>query len=338
MKAYQIISGAGLDSLKIVDFASRPLGDHDVRVAMRAAALNHRDLKFAEGHYIPPPSEPRIPLCDGVGEVVEVGGAVTRLSVGDRVIPTYWPDWIDGAGQAETTRATFGAHIDGTLTEELVIDQEALVHAPAGLDDAGAATITCAGVTAWNALFVHGDLKPGATVMILGTGGVSIWALQLAHAAGLHPIVTSSSDDKLARADAMGARATINYRVTPEWQREALRLTDGRGVDAVVEVGGRDTLPQSIEAVRYGGRVVVIGGLSGFDGAGVAPGALVGGAKTLVGMSVGNRRSTEDLVRFIEVSGIKPVVDHVFAFAEARAAYDHLAAGRAFGKVVTSIA
>ena len=336
-RGYRLRSGAGLAGLRVDDLRPQPLGDHEVRVAVRAAALNYRDLMYARGQYGKTPDHALVPLADGAGHVTEVGGAVTRFAPGERVITNFFPDWIDGEGSPKETAVSYGAQRDGVLSEELVAHEDGLVRAPQSVSDAGAAAIPCAGVTAWNALFVQGEARPGATVLMLGTGGVAIWALQLAHAAGLHPIVTSSSDEKLARAEALGARGLVNYTRTPEWQDEVLRMTGGHGADLVLEVGGEDTLPRSIAATRYGGRVIVIGGLTGFGGAGVAPGSLIGGTKTLSGIMVGSRRMTEDLVRFIEVNGIQPVVDREFAFADARAAYEYLEAGRAFGKVVVRI-
>ena len=337
MKAYTLSSGAGIAELRLGERPQQPLGAHDVRVAIRAAALNSRDLQFARGVYSDPPDHAIVPLGDGVGEVTEIGASVTRFLPGDRVITTYWPDWISGEGSPEKTTVSYGAQIDGTLAEELVADEEGLVRAPEGLGDAAAASIPCAGVTAWNGLFVQGAAKPGSTVLIQGTGGVAIWALQLAHAAGLFPIATSSSDEKLGRAEALGARALINYRKTPEWQDEVVRLTDGRGVDLVLEVGGVDTLARSVAAAAFGGSVIVIGGLSGFGGTSISPGSLIGGMKRLAGVKVGSRSTTEDLVRFLDVSGIEPVIDREFGFSEARAAYEHLEAGRAIGKTIVNI-
>ncbi len=337
MKSYRLLAGSGAAGLQAGEEPSMPLGDHDVRVSMAAAALNFRDLRFAKGQSACRPDHAIVPLSDGVGRVAEVGPSVTRFAPGDRVITTFFPAWTDGPATREGVAISFGAQIDGTLREELVANEDGLTRAPAGLGDAGAATITCAGVTAWNAVFEAGVAKQGDTVLILGTGGVAIWALQLAAAAGLHPIVTSSSDEKLARAEALGARGVVNYRKVPEWQHEVLRLTGGRGADVVLEVGGENTIPRSIVASRFGGTVVVIGGLSGFGGARVEPGSLSGAAKRLVGISVGNRTMTDDLVRFIDLHGVQPVVDRTFPFADARAAYEHLDAGRAFGKVVVSV-
>nr|WP_199743202.1 NAD(P)-dependent alcohol dehydrogenase [Sphingomonas ginsenosidivorax] len=305
-------------------------------MAIGAAALNFRDQMFADGNYGVPAGNIVVPLSDGAGEVVEIGGAVTRVKVGDHVMPGFWPKWVDGDIAPDKVAGAFGAQFDGTLAEELVTDEQALTITPAGLSMVEAATIPCAGVTAWNALFVRGNLKPGATVLLLGTGGVSVWALQLAHAAGLRPIITSSSDAKLAQARALGAVETINYATHPEWQDEVTRLTDGRGVDLVVEVGGKGTMPRSVAATRLGGTVIVVGARAGVQEGGVDPGALIGGAKTLAGIMVGSRAMQEDLVRFIEATGIRPVIDRRFAFTDALDAYRHLQTG-AFGKVVIDV-
>jgi len=231
MKAFELASGAGINALRLVDRPVGALGPHEVRVDMAAAALNFRDLMFADGNYGVPAGEVVIPLSDGAGEVIEIGAAVTRVRIGDRVIFGFWPQWEDGEIGSEKVAGSFGAQFDGTLAEQVVADEQALTIAPVGMSAAEAASVACAGVTAWNALFVRGALKPGATVLLLGTGGVSIWALQLAHAAGLRPIIISSSEDKLARAKQLGAVGTVNYLTTPDWQHEVKRLTDGVGVD-----------------------------------------------------------------------------------------------------------
>jgi NADPH:quinone reductase-like Zn-dependent oxidoreductase len=197
--------------------------------------------------------------------------------------------------------------------------------------------LPCAGVTAWNALFVAGAVKPGGSVLLLGTGGVSLWGLQLARAAGVFTIVTSSQDEKLERARALGANATVNYRTSPEWQDEVLRLTEGAGVDVVVEVGGEGTLARSLKAAGPGGAIVVIGRVSGGGGVSIEPGALIGGAKRLTGITAGSRAMLEQLVRFVDVNTIAPAVDKVFPFDEAPAAYEYLAGGRHFGKVVVDL-
>lgn len=337
MKAYQILVGAGPGGLKQVERESTALGPNDIRVLLSAAAMNYRDLSFARGQFYNPPNYPLIPLVDGCGEVAATGASVTRFKVGDRVIPNYYPQWIDGMLSLAKTGISFGAQIDGTLAEELVSNEEHFVLAPRSLDALAASTLTCAGLTAWNALFVAGATKPGASVLLLGTGGVSLWALQLAKAAGLFAIITSSQDEKLERARALGADATINYRTTPEWQDDVVGLTGGQGVDLVVEVGGEGTLARSLKATGVGGTVVVIGRVSGGGGVSIEPGALIGGAKRLVGITAGSRVMLEQLVRFIDVNKIAPTVDKVFGFNEARAAYEYQQAGQHFGKIVIDV-
>lgn len=337
MKAYELTSAAGIEGLRLVDRPRVSLSANAVRVKIGAVALNFRDQMFADGTYGVPAGEVVIPLSDGSGEVIEIGNAVTRVRVGDRVMPSFWPEWVDGDVTPDKVAGSFGAQFDGTLAEELIADEQALTVAPAGFSAAEAATLPCAGVTAWNALFVRGNLKPGATVLLLGTGGVSVWALQLAHAAGLRPIVTSSSDEKLARARQLGAVETINYAANPEWQDEVLRLTGARGVDLVVEVGGKDTMPRSVAATRLGGTIVVVGARAGGKGSGVEPGTLIGGIKALAGIMVGSRAMLEDLVRFVETTGIRPVIDRSFVFEDALSAYRHMQTG-AFGKVVIDVA
>jgi NADPH:quinone reductase-like Zn-dependent oxidoreductase len=337
MKTYQIRAGAGIAGLERSEAHSKPLGPTDIRVRMRAASMNARDLSFARGTFYSAPGHPLVPLVDGCGEVVEVGPEADRFKEGDRVITTYYPRWLDGAIARTKTSVSFGAQIDGTLADEMVASQESFVLAPTTLDDLSAATLSCAGLTAWNALFGAGRLKPGAKVLLLGTGGLSVWALQLAHAAGLYPIITSSQDDKLERTRRLGARATVNYRRTPEWQDEVLRLTDGEGVDLVVEVGGEGTLARSLAACRAGGTVAVIGRVAGAGGVLIEPGALIGGAKQLAGITAGSRTLLEDLVRFVDANGIAPVIDRTFAFEEAKAAYLHVEQGKHFGKVVIDV-
>lgn len=336
MKAYRIRPGANLEGLQLHDEKVPALGPYDVRVAIRAVSLNFRDLMFARGTYLVSGNEPRVPCSDGAGEVIEVGTRVSRFKVGARVAGIFFPKWIDGAPTIENNAGSLGAASDGTLAEQIVLNEESLVGLPDHLGYEEGATLPCAAVTAWNALFVEGDLKAGDTVLLQGTGGVSIHALQLAHAAGLQTIITSSSDTKLERARELGADATVNYRKTPEWQDEVARITRGRGVDLVLEVGGRDTLGRSMAATRVGGGIVVIGGLSGWSTPFESL-ALVARAQRFIGMQVGNRRMFEDLNRFMGFAKIHPVVDRAFAFAEARQAYAYLESGSHFGKVVILI-
>lgn len=334
MKTYQILAGAGIAGLELVERPTRAPNANEIRVRINASALNHRDLSFARGQFYNPPDHPIVPLVDGCGEVIAVGSAVSRFKPGDRVITSYYPRWIEGNLSSAKTAVSFGAQFDGTLAEEVVANEEAFVLAPASLSAASAATLSCAGVTAWNALFVAGGARPGNSVLILGTGGVSLWALQLAKAAGLTAIVTSSQDEKLVRARSLGADMTINYRTTPEWQDEVLKLTAGAGVDIVVEVGGEGTLVRSLKSLSSGGTVVVIGRVSGGGGILIEPGMLISGAKRLVGVTAGSRVMLEQLVRFVDAKKIAPCIDKVFPFDQAIAAYDYLASGQHFGKVV----
>ena len=337
MKAYLIKAGQKIAGLKEVRRELSAPAAHEVLVRMRAVSLNYRDLMVADGRYLRAGEQPVIPCSDGAGEVIAIGAEVTRFCVGDRVIAAFFPKWIHGAPTQQNTADALGAAVDGMLAEETVLHESALVAMPEHLSYVEAATLPCAGVTAWNSLFVEGDLRAGDSVLLLGTGGVSIWALQLAKAAGLRTIVTSSSDAKLDRARSLGATATINYRTSPEWQDEVLRLTAGQGVDLVLEVGGPGTLSRSIASVRMGGgKVAVIGGVSGLDG-GLNPLALIGGAKRLSGIFVGSRDMLEDLIRFMTTTEMHPVVDRTFPFQQARDAYRYLEKAEHFGKVVIQV-
>jgi len=337
MHAYQITPGGGIESLEPIKLPRRELQHHEVRVKVRAVALNYRDLMVAHGSYPTSGEGAVVPGSDAAGEVTEVGPGVQGFRVGDRVATAFFPEWEDGKVNPGKTAVTLGAGGTGVLSEELVIDEGGLVAVPAHLSYEEAATLTCAGVTAWNALFVEGGLKAGDTVLLLGTGGVSIWALQLAKAAGVRTIITSSSDTKLEKARELGADVLINYRKNPEWQEEVLRATDGKGVDLVLEVGGQDTLARSIASAGMGGKLAVIGGLGGGFETGIQLLGIVIGGKSMSGIYVGSRKMQEDLSRLVSQRGIKPVVDRVFDVHQAREAYQHLASGNHFGKVVISI-
>lgn len=336
MQAYQIKAGQQIAGLERIKRGVPTLTARDVHIRVHAVSLNYRDLMIAEGRYLRTSDVPVIPCSDGAGEVIAVGSAVSRFRIGDRVVASFFPEWNQGEPTPQNTGSALGGASDGMLAEEVVLHEDSLVAVPEHLSHIEAATIPCAGVTAWNALFVEGRLKPGDSVLLLGTGGVSIWALQLAKAAGLRAIITSSSDEKLNRARELGADAAINYKTTPEWQEEVLRLIGGRGVDLVLEVGGQDTLARSVASVRMGGTVAIIGGLSGFGG-NINPLALIGGAKRLSGIFVGSRRMLEDLNRFLGAADIHPVVDRVFPFQQVREAYNYLKSGGHFGKVVVEL-
>ncbi len=336
MHTWRVTPGGRIEGLQKGEAGRPALGPLEVRVRLKCASLNYRDLMIANGWYPVSTQAPLVPGSDGAGEVIETGAAVTRFKTGDRVATSFFPNWVEGRVTGPKLAGALGAGGVGTLGQELVLPELGLVRSPAHLDFAQAATLTCAGVTAWNALFVAGRIRPGETVLLLGTGGVSIWALQLAKAAGARVIITSSSDEKLAKAKTLGADETINYVTSPEWGAEAKRLTGGEGADLVLEVGGEKTIPQTLAAARLGGTVIIIGGVSGFGGA-VNPRALIGGVLRMQGVFVGSRRMHENLARFVEQQRLQPVVDRRFAFDQAPEAYRHFEAGKHFGKVAIEL-
>lgn len=337
MRAYHILPGANIDGMQLADRPDRALGLGEVRIRVHAVSLNYRDLMVASGNYLVTVDDPIVPCSDGAGEVLAVGPGVSRVQVGDRVAGSFFPHWIDGGPTPDKVRHGLGGDIDGMLAEEVVLHEDALALVPPGLSFIEAATMPCAAVTAWNAIFVSSNkVKPGDTVLLLGTGGVSILGLQLARAAGLRTIVTSSSDEKLARARELGAHHTINYGTIPEWHDEVLHLTHGVGAHVVLEVGGKGTINRSVSAAAMGGTVAIIGGVSGFGGE-VNPATLLASAKRLAGIYVGSRTMLEDVMRFVDVSGIKPVIDRVFPFGQAQEAYRYMASGAHFGKVVIDV-
>ncbi len=338
MKAYQLRPGAGVSELRLADIPPPVPTAHEVLIKTHAASINYRDLMYARGDYINLKDTLLVPLGDGAGEVIAVGSHVTRVKPGDRVTHSYFPAWVDGIPDRHKTAAAFGTHINGTLAESFVAHEDSVVRIPAYLSYAEGSTLSCVGTTAWNTLFADGGLRPGDTVLLQGTGGLSIFTLQLAKAAGLRAIITSSSDEKLARARALGADATINYLAKPEWQDEVLQLTDGRGVDLTVEVGGAGTIPRAVTATRMGGTVSVIGGLTGFGDTPLATIALIVNVTRLSGILVGSRVMLDDLTRFLTGTELHPIIDREFAFDEAPRAYEHLLSGRHFGKIVIRVA
>jgi NADPH:quinone reductase-like Zn-dependent oxidoreductase len=323
----------GLEHLTRVERPVIPPGRGEVLLRMRAAALNYRDLEIATGTFGTSYALPLVPLSDGVGDVVAVGDGVVALAIGDRVAPTFWGDWLAGDSGAASPGTVLGGPKDGVLAEYLTLPADRLVRVPDHLTDEEAATLPIAAVTAWHALITNGALTAGESVLILGTGGVSIFALQFAHRLGAYTIVTSSSDEKLTRARSLGASATVNYRRVPEWGEVVRELTDGRGVDHVVEVGGPGTFEQSLHAVRTGGQIHVIGYLGGTDGA-INPLGIFRRRVRVWGTSVGSRASFEAMNRAIAVAELRPVVDRVFAWTDAADAFRYLATGAHVGKVV----
>ena len=336
MNVYEIPLGA--TKLEDVRRAQRPdpkPGPSDVVVRLRATSLNYRDHAIITGKYRYNLDHPTIPCSDGAGEVVAVGPAVTRFKVGDRAVPTFFQIWIDGA--PPKNRAALGAPLDGTLAEYLCLHEDGWVAMPPSLSLEEAATLSCAGPTAWNALMTAGTrIKPGDTVLCLGTGGVSMFALQFAHAAGARVIVTSSSDQKIEQARGFGASAGVNYKTHPDWEKEVLALTGGRGVDCVIENGGIGTLARSFQCVGYGGKVALIGVLAGPQGS-ANPHDLMFKAGSLHGIGVGHRASLEQLIQAIEVNRIKPVIGRKFSFDQAPEAFRVQAAGDFIGKIVITI-
>jgi NADPH:quinone reductase-like Zn-dependent oxidoreductase len=310
--------------------------DHEVLVRVHAASLNRRDVYVLKGQYPMPPRASLVPLSDGAGEVVSVGNGVTRFKAGDRVAAIFFQRWLDGRPDAETHGSALGGQRDGMLSEYVCLSQDGLVGVPEGYSYEEASTLPCAAVTAWNGLFTRGRMRPADNVLILGTGGVSIFGLQLAAAAGARPIVTSSSDDKLARAKALGATATINYVKTPEWSGAVRAATGGVGAHQVLEVGGSGTLPQSIASLAPGGHLALIGGLAGFGGE-IPAMALLHGNCTASGIYVGSRENFEAMNAFIERRRIRPVIDRVFELDQAMAAYQRMEAGQHLGKVVIKV-
>jgi NADPH:quinone reductase-like Zn-dependent oxidoreductase len=320
--------------LALREVQSRAPAANEVAVRVHAVSLNRRDLMMVAGRYGRGGTQPNsVPLSDGAGEVIAVGSAVTRFKVGDRVAGIFFEDWLDGPPTAASLATARGGNDGGMLSEVVVTDAEGLVSIPKHLTYEEAATLPCAGVTAWVGLFKRGRLEKGDFVLLEGTGGVSVFGLQLAAAAGAKPIITSSSDAKLMRARELGAFGTVNYRSNPDWQNEVRALTGGAGVDQVLEVGGQDTLPRALQALAFGGHVAIIGGLSGFA-SDVPVGTLMGLNATASGIYVGSRADFEALNAFLTEHRIKPIVDKVFELEDAPAAFAAMDSGDFFGKVV----
>jgi NADPH:quinone reductase-like Zn-dependent oxidoreductase len=332
MKVYEIRQ-FGIENLALVERAEPQPGANEVVVKFRAASLNYRDLLFVKGLYNPKARLPAVPFSDGAGEVVATGANVKKWRAGSRVCPIFTQAWIEGSLTTEKRRTTLGAgDVEGVLREYGAFDENGLVEIPEHLSFEQAATLPCAGVTVWNALIVSGKLKAGDTVLTLGTGGVSVFALQFAKMHGARVIATSSSDEKLEKAKRLGADEIINYKKASDWDKEVLRLTDKLGIDHVVEVGGAGTLSKSLNAVRIGGHVAVIGVLAGageFD-----PRSILMKAVRMQGLMVGSRRMFEEMNKAVESNGLKPVIDKTFAFEDAAAALRYMETGAHFGKVV----
>ena len=334
MKAIRVRQPASLDRLELGSCEAVAPGPGEIRVRIRAASINFRDVLIAKGFF--PVADGLIPLSDGAGDVVEVGVGVTGFAVGDAVVSTFHPAWSDGHIEKSQLTTSPGGPADGYACAMATRSVAHFTHAPKGLSHAEAATLTCAGVTAWRAL-ADGGAKPGATVLVLGTGGVSLFALQFAKAAGATVIATSSSPEKLERLKALGADHVINHREDAAWGQTALALTGGLGVDHIIEVGGPHTLPQSLVAARTGGHLAIVGAVGGFD-IDHFPFAIVQAKRLRVqGVTVGSRRDQTDMVRAIEANHIRPVIDSSFPLDRLGDAFRHLDAGGHFGKIAIEV-
>lgn len=336
MRVFQLEGDWGIGNLKPGTRPRPQPGPGEVLLRMRAASLNYRDLVVLErGYGNFTGTLPLIPVSDGVGEVAEIGPGVTRVAVGDRVCPGFFPHWIAGDPTLERLTASLGGPLDGAMAEYMCLSQESVTRVPAHLDDAQAAALPCAALTAWSALAVCSATRPGDRVLVQGSGGVALFALQFARAFGAHVTVISSSDEKIERLRAMGADATINYRSTPEWAKASRDITDGRGYDQIIELGGEKTLGQSLRCIRPGGTISLIGVLSG-AAMNAALGHVVTRQVRLQGVTVGHRDGFEAMMRAIEQHRIMPVIDSIHQFGDLLGALAHLRSGGHFGKIAIS--
>jgi NADPH:quinone reductase-like Zn-dependent oxidoreductase len=336
---YQFVraSGQGPFRLQQVEVPVPQPTAHQVLIRVHATSLNRRDIFLLHGQYPVGTRRTLVPLSDGAGEVVATGSGVTRFHVGDRVAGIFFQTWVSGRPPADVAQSALGGFIDGMLTQYIALDESGVVRIPSSLTYEEAATLPCAGVTAWNGLFNRGQMQPGDYVLLEGTGGVSLLGLSLAVADGAKPIITSSHDEKLARAKALGAVGGVNYRTTPDWEKPVRALTGGTGVQEILEVGGKDSLVHALATLGSGGRVALIGGLGGFGGD-VPVMALMNANLTASGIYVGSRVDFEALNAFIDAHHIKPVIDRVFEFKDAAAALAAMDDGESFGKIVIRVA
>jgi NADPH:quinone reductase-like Zn-dependent oxidoreductase len=329
MRALEIGTGEGIDAVHVVERPDPRPGHGEVLVRVKAVSLNYRDLITvlnSAGRNI-------TPFSDGCGVVEAVGEGVTRVKVGDRVATLFFEHWNAGRPTPEARASALGGGGRAAGAEKVVLHEDGVSKVPDFLTDHQVATLPCAALTAWRAMFEDARLEPGDTVVLQGTGGVSIFGLQFAHAAGYRTVITSSSDAKLERAKAMGADHVVNYKTTPEWSKAVREATGGRGADFVMEVGGAETLTESMKSIRVGGHIAIIGVLSGFSQS-LNFGAMIGTSARLVGVSVGSREMFEAMCRAMALRGIGPVVDRVYPWTEARAAFRAMQAGEHFGKIV----
>lgn len=338
MKAFQIGSQTGIGSLTATTRPDPDAGPGEAVLKVRLIGLNNRDVQVINGKYGPKKPEERVPLSEGVGEVIAVGAGVTTIKVGDRAVFAHFTSWIDGDFSMAYFGADLGISYDGWLAEQVKVPGAALIPVPDGVSDEQA-ILASAGLTAWHALVEVGKVKAGDLVLTLGTGGVSIYALKIAKTAGARVAITSSSDEKLALAKSLGADILVNYKATPDWASEVNRLSGGKGADIVVETGGQATLGGSINAAAVNGRIVIIGALAGPASEGLSNyGAVIGKNLTLKGIAEGSRAMFARLLRAVEANGITPVIDKTFAFDAAGEAYAYLASAEHVGKVLIKLA
>ncbi len=333
MRAVILESAYGLENLKVVEKPDPKPGPGEIVVDIKAASLNYRDLATVTA---PSGRAPFVPCSDGAGVVSAVGDGVSRVKVGDHVASLFFQTWLAGEATQKALSGALGGTLDGVLQEKLLLSEQGVTPVPAGYTDEEAATLPCAALTAWRGLVIVGQVKSGDVVVLQGTGGVSIFALQFAKAAGATVIITSSSDEKLQRAKALGADHLVNYRSTPDWAKEVRRITSNRGADHIVEVGGAGTFEQSLRAIRIGGKIAVIGILGGWvKDLNVA--SIFATNAVINGITVGSREHFESMTRAIEANRIRPVIDQRFPLAHAREAFESMKAGSHFGKIVVTM-
>lgn len=333
MKVWRLITPS-LDALTLQDESLPSPGHGEVQVMMAAAAINYRDLGVAAGVYHAVPN--LIPFSDGAGTITAVGEGVEDFAVGDKVVSCFFENWPHGPGSIPELKRSYGSEIDGMLAQARNLKATGIVHQPKSLDHAQSSTLVCAGLTAWAALFTEGNLQPGQHVVVQGTGGVAIFALQFAKMAGATVTVLSSSDEKLARAKAMGADQLVNYKSAPDWDKAVRDYTNGRGADVIVELGGRDTIPKSLAALRTYGMIAIIGLLSGIESP-VPIFHIIRQRARVHGITVSHRADMQAMIRAIDAHGIKPVIERHYAFENVRQAYLDMPGGKHFGKLVVDI-
>ncbi len=335
IRSYEIDGNFGIEALKIQERPSLPLNPYQVRLKVHAASLNYRDLLIIKGDYARKLPFPLIPLSDGAGEIIEIGEQVSRVKVGDRVAALFFQKWLAGPNRPEYGKSAMGGALNGMLADQVVLHEDGVIRIPSEMSFEQASTLPCAAVTAWNALIASGGIKPGDTVLTMGTGGVSLFALEFAKMNGARIIITSSSDEKLERAKKLGAHETINYKKHQEWEKKVLELTGNLGADHVVELGGAGTLERSLKSVIVGGRISLIGVLTG--GGEVNPMPMLMKNICVQGIYVGSREMFEHMLTAMTLHKSKPIIDRVFGFDEVKEALKHMESGAHFGKIVIKI-